>query len=642
MPRSTRRGPTTASRVTSKPTYSAKIRREYVETHLLGKYKWTDLDTKGRRGYSYREIAFDVKNHFQLDSPPSPATLQTDIALLREAAKNPTEAELSASQALLEPDRFPEWRATFFRDPATGEPYETPKHQLAWFYCFVGLAFKEGLPAWVCDYLELPRNINVKIRSGQDLVSLLVLAPPRHGKTELMLHAILWAICKKPSIRVIYCSGISTTSKDNASYLRMEMEANEDLIRMYGPFKSDDLKWSSDGFIVVGRHSQAKSPTVLPIGKGTNVLSRDADIIVVDDPQDLDAAESETQTDRDVGWLTTQVMTRREPHTALFGVGSHLPSQSGDLWSRLEEKQEELSTGRHTLYMVKQKAHDYSKCDPINDPDHTLCILWARRPFWFLEAQRAAMGDLLYEACYNQDVRDAKISYFDQELVRGRWLDEDLSWRQMGKHCSIPLVHVIGFDPAAGETKHASESALTVVGGCRKCGHANIVDYWHARVSPETHADTILGFVRSYDVARVRIEINAYQKALARDPRLVKSQSPLKFQIDPWMTDDRKNDPILGIPLLERRMRNGTLAVPYRERSDREFGEDLLKSFIRWPKRPNDIPMSVWLALGAWEQLYQDYTAHTPDVMPGWENLSQHLKDSVIEIDLSSVAEYHV
>lgn len=625
----------------TKPDYSAKIRRAYVETHLTGKFKWQDPFTKGSRGYSYREIAFDVMRHFQLDKPPAPATIQKDVYLVREAAQNPDEDELTEAQRLLEPDNFPEWRRRFFRDPATGTPYETPKHQQAWFRLFVALAFKVGVPRWVFHYLPLPDDLNRRVASGEDLLSLMILAPPRHGKTELLLHAIIWAICKRPQIRIIYCSGISTTSKANAGYLRMEMEANEDLVRMYGPFKSDDLQWSSDGFIVIGRESQAKSPTVLPIGKGTNVLSRDADIIVVDDPQDLDAAESETTTDRDFNWLTTQVMTRREPHTALMMVGSHLPSVTGDLWSRVQEKADELNTGRHKLILIEQKAHDYSKCDPIEDPDHTMCILWGKRPFWFLEAQRAAMGDMLFEACYNQDIRDTKISYFDQDLLRSEKpagiLDPDLAWRTMTRHCDVSLLHVIGFDPAAGETKHASETALTVVGGCRKCGWARLVDYWHGRVSPETHAEQILSFVKSYEVERVRIEINAYQKALARDPRLVNAQSKLRFMIDPWMTDDRKNDPILGIPLLERRMREGTLAVPYGSRPDREIAEDLIKSFIRWPKRPNDIPMSVWLAVGAWEQLYADYTYNVPDVMPGWDNLPQHLKDSTIEIDTAAM-----
>ena len=619
--------------------YSVAQRRKYVEAHLTGKFRWVDPFEKGKHGKSYREISYDVAQHFDLDKPLSPATIQQDIYRWRERLEKPSEEELSEAEQLLQPENFAEWRARFFRDPATGKPYETPKHQMAWFHLFVALAFKKGVPRWVFEYLPIPPEMNTWASSGEDLLSLMILAPPRHGKTELLLHAIIWAICVKPSIRVIYCSGISTTSKQNASYLRMEMEANEDLVRMYGPFKSDDLQWSTEGFIVIGRESQAKSPTVLPIGKGTNVLSRDADIIVVDDPQDLDAAESESQTDRDVNWLTTQVMTRREPHTALFMVGSHLPSTSGDLWSRVQEKADELNTGRHRLIIAEQKAHDYAKCDPIYDPEHKECILWGMRPYWFLEAQRAAMGDLLYEACYNQDIRDSKINYFDHELLRtvrpGGILDDSLHWREMGSHCHEKMIHVVGFDPAAGETKRASESALAVVGGCKKCGHTQMVDYWHARVSPETHADTILNFVKSYDAHRVRIEINAYQKALARDPKLVDAQSRLHFMIDPWMTDDRKNDPILGIPLMERRMREGSFVIPYATSMDQQFAEDLIKSFLRWPKRPNDIPMAVWLALGAWEQLYEEYTVNVPDVMPGWHDLSEHLRESVHEVSLS-------
>ncbi len=623
--------------------YSTQSRMEYLETHLTGKFRWESLEDKGRHGYSYREIAQDVARHFQLPKPPSPATIALDIRKLREIAKLPDEAQLSEARALLAPERFSEWRARFFRDPATGKPYQTPRHQQAWFDVFRALAFKEPVSKATETYLALPGDINDKILSGEHLVSLLLLAPPRHGKTDLMLHAIIWAICRDPSIRIIYCSGISTISRDNAAYVRSELEHNEELVRMYGPFKSDETKWASDGFIVAGRTAQAKSPTMLPIGRGTTVLSRDADIIIVDDPQDIDAAESEAQTDRDFSWLTTQVMTRREPHTALLLIGSHLPSATGDLWLRVLEHADELSTGRHTLVTVKTRAHDYERCDPINDPEHELCVLWHDlRPFWFLEAQRAAMGDVLFETCYNQDVRASRVSYFDQDLIRlprpAGWQDEGASWKQVGTCCGLKRLTVLGFDPAAGETRHAAESALCVVAGCRKCDDVVLVDYWHARVSPETHADTILSFVRSYRVSRVRIEINAYQKALARDPKLVKAQAGLGFVIDPWLTDDRKNDPILGIPLLERRMREGTLRCPAATQADRAFSEDLLKSFIRWPKRPNDIPMAVWLAVGCWSELYKEYSANTPDVIDGWELLPDHLREQTVEVDLSLLA----
>lgn len=624
--------------------YSARDRREYIGVHLTGKFRWRSLHEKGAHGATYAEIATDVARHFRRE-PPTPMTIARDVNWLREAEAHPDEAELSEAQRLLLPDNFPEWRARFFRDPATGKPYETPQHQLAWFHVFVALAFKTPLPLWVHSYLELEvpyHELNKMIADGEHLISLLLLAPPRHGKTELLLHAILWAICYRPQIRIMYVAGILSTSKQNTTYIKSELESNEELIRLYGPFRSDDLPWSTDQLFVQGRATSAKAPTLLPAGKGTNLLSRDADLIVVDDPQDIDAAESETQTNRDFVWLTTQVMTRREPHTALLAIGSHLPSMSGDLWWQVKTRASEIARGRHKLMVVEQKAHDYARCDPINDPDHTKCILWpSLRPFWFLEAQRAALGDILFEACYNQSIRDSKIEFFGVDLVRSLRpegiLTPDYSFAQPIRHCEQLTTTVLGFDPAAGQTRGASESALSVLSGCKKCGVAIVSDYWHARVSPETHAGTIINYVKSYNVSRVRIEINAYQKALARDPELTRAASRLGFMIDSWITDERKNDPMLGIPMMERAMRDGTLLVPYATPSDQIRAEDLLKALIRWPKRPNDIPMSLWLALGIWRVVYEEYNNLVPDVMDGWEGLSEFHQENVYTFDTSGM-----
>lgn len=629
--------------------YNAKLRRQYIQDHLTGKFGWRDPWDKGPTGWSTRMMASEIARHFRC-KPVSQATILNDLAIIRKEILTPTAEALSEAAQLLEPERFPEWRARFFTDPATGNPYETPRHQLAWFHVFVSLAFKEPLPMWVHSYLELDvelPELNRMIADGDHLISLLLLAPPRHGKTELLLHSIIWAICRKPSIRIIYVAGILSTSKQNMGYVKAELESNEELNRLYGPFQDDKLPWSSDQLMVRGRETAAKAPTMLPAGKGTNLLSRDADIIVVDDPQDIDAAESEAQTQRDYVWLTTQVMTRREPHTALMGIGSHLPSMTGDLWERVKENASELSVGRHKLLIVEQKAHDYERCDPVDDPDHSGCILWPTlRPFWFLEAQRAAMGDVLFEACFNQNIRTSKVEYFGPDLVRGETgsggiLDTSLHFSELPRHCNVNPLVTIGFDPAAGETKTSSESALVVLAGCPKCEYTWVVDYWHARVSPETHADTILGFVKSYGVNRVRIEINAYQKALARDPRLVRAQSKYGFMIDPWMTDARKNDPMLGIPLLERSLRNNTLVVPYAGAADQQKAEDLLKALIRWPKRPNDIPMALWLAYGCWVEMHNEYTNMVPDVMPGWSDLSEHLQQSVYAVDVGSMTPIH-
>ena len=644
----------------SERTYSQRIRRDYIDSQLESRYGWANY-VKLTGGHSYNEIAWDVKTHFGLPKAVTSATIKNDVDWLREKAQLPDEEELSEAQQLLLPARFAEWRSTMFKDPATGLPYETPEHQMAWFRVIASLATKEPIPDWVLEYLSIPLEVNDELADRKHLISMILLAPPRHGKTELAIHAFIWLICAFPNIRVIYCSGILSTSKDNLDLIRAELELNEELIRLYGPFKDDTVRWNRDGFIVATRQLRAKSMTGLPVGKGSNVLSKDADIIIVDDPQDLDAAESETQTDRDVKWLTTQVMTRREPHTAFLGLGSHLPSVSGDMWSRVEEKADEIGVARHRLVITKLKAHDYEKCDPTADPDHTRCVLWSSlRPYWFLEAQRAALGDMLYEAVYNQDPRQGRVDYFRQEVVRGRYvigetneqgrlqkpdltdrepgiLDPTRNWKTIPRCCGRHPFVAIGFDPASSESKRASESALTVEAGCPLCERRYVIDYWHKRQSPELHADTILQYVRAYRPERLRVESNAYQKALARDAKLTQGARTFQFLIDEWNTDERKWDPILGIPMLSRHMESGLFSMPYATRADERYAEDFVKSLIRWPKKPNDIPMSLWLADLSLDAMISEFRFVVPDVMPGFYDMPEYLQEQVVDVNLGDI-----
>ena len=51
-------------------------------------------------------------------------------------------------------------------------------------------------------------------------------------------------------------------------------------------------------------------------------------------------------------------------------------------------------------------------------------------------------------------------------------------------------------------------------------------------------------FLRDYpDISVVNIEINAYQKALARHERVVGFEIKYKVRINEWNTDSRKDDP---------------------------------------------------------------------------------------------------
>jgi hypothetical protein len=149
------------------------------------------------------------------------------------------------------------------------------------------------------------------------------------------------------------------------------------------------------------------------------------------------------------------------------------------------------------------------------------------------------------------------------------------------------------------------------------------------------HPDTIALYASTFKVDRVRIEINAYQKALARDPRLTKAALDNKFIIDEWFTTDKKWDPTMGIPLLSRHMEQGRFSVPYALPQDKQKAEALLSQLVRYPSEPNDIVMALWLADLSITSLMDYGRIKVPRQLD--PNVPQHIIDSQVTINLDTL-----
>jgi len=632
--------------------YAPRERRNFIEANLNAKFGWVDFQ-KGLDGLSYRVIARKVAFQFGLERDPSPATIKLDIEKIRDRNAHPEpDTELVA---LLKPETFPEWRAAVFKDPTTGKPFVTPKFQHAIFWLMYAITKKVKIPEWVIEYInsvvpddayKIPLSLNDKIESGEYLLSMVLLLAPRHGKTELVIHTMLFLFCEDQTTRILYGNGISETSKLMVGNVKAIMETNEPLIEAFGPFEAPKKKWSANtGLQLAGHDPQAKALSLKPFGISTSVRSLDADSIFADDLQDLDRAESEAMTRRDYKWVTSELMTRREPHTGFVYVGSHLPVDTGDLLTWIEDKLEEIQMGNHVIIMVKIPAHDYERCDPETDALHEQCVIWPElRNFMFLEAMRGLLGDVMFEAVFNQIPRSKGMMHFPPEILRTDFqvikpdeddkvrphphtgemgaLDKTRHWKEADFKCckGEPIYVAMGFDPAAGQSKDASFSAAGVLGACVHCGRRYVIDYWYERVSPETHPATIKGFLRAYpQIKRLRIEINAYQAALARDPRLANVFNEYGVWIDEWDTDERKWDPRLGIPQMGRFFKNGLWSIPATSQADRAYGEELVKSFVRWPKPPNDVVMALWFAELSLEEMIAEAMMAESTHMPGTE-----------------------
>jgi len=246
----------------------------------------------------------------------TPATVSRMLGAFKVDSRNEIAAEdweLSedAKSAL---ENFSDFRQRYFRTEL-GEVYDTADFHTEWI-----------------------NNIIDSIENGKEL---LILSPPRHGKTELLIHFAVYQICKNPNVRIMWVGGNEDIAKNALSAVLDVLDTNEELREAYcmpgTSFKPDNRSgknWSQNQF-TVGTRTVAgiKSPTMVAVGKGGKILSRDCDIIIADDIEDHQTTQQPGARESTRQWWTTTLSSRKEEHTAIVVIGSR--QHPDDLYNHL-------------------------------------------------------------------------------------------------------------------------------------------------------------------------------------------------------------------------------------------------------------------------------------------------------------------
>ena len=214
-------------------------------------------------------------------------------------------------------EHFVWFRGQYFQTPF-GEQYETPPHQLRW----------------------LRALLETLVTGGK----LLILSPPRHGKTELLAHINTWLIvCVNRNIRIMQVGGNQEIAENSSGLVKSQLEDNEQLeedwteaTEKFKPSRGGP-SWTEHQFTIGCRTIPGiKSPTMVAVGRGGKILSRDADMIVVDDIEDDDSTHTPTSREKTRRWWGITVGSRKEEHTALVVIGSR--QHPDDLYGHLLEQ----------------------------------------------------------------------------------------------------------------------------------------------------------------------------------------------------------------------------------------------------------------------------------------------------------------
>jgi hypothetical protein len=162
------------------------------------------------------------------------------------------------------------------------------------------------------------------------LLRLLVFAPPRHGKSELLKYFVAWFLGRFPDKTVIVASYNDDLAADFGRAVRSILNAHGK--ELFG------VEVAADSAAMNRFGIEGHDGGLYAVGVGGSMTGRGADLLVVDDVIKSDVeALSETTQRRHWDWWRSVVVTRLAPGAAIIGVGTRWSVD--DLLGRLADSE---------------------------------------------------------------------------------------------------------------------------------------------------------------------------------------------------------------------------------------------------------------------------------------------------------------
>jgi hypothetical protein len=434
-------------------------------------------------------------------------------------------------EALVALEKFEDFRDRYFQTE-TGDIYETADFHKKWIASILQ-AIDEG---------------------GEQMI----LSPPRHGKTDLLTHFAVWQICKNPNVRIMWVGGNEEIAKNAVGAVVDHLEHNEKLIedfcgpgQTFKPKNRSGKSWTSGQFTIATRTvTGIKSPTMVAVGKGGKILSRDCDLIIADDIEDHGTTVQPSAREQTRQWWTTTLSSRKEEHTAIVVIGSRQHPE--DLYNFLLENPQ--------MTTIVEEAHSTECVLPENDIEvHTDCMLWAsKRSYkWLLSRLQAAEttgGKAIFEMVYLNKAFVDGITMFDVEEV-----DKCRDVNRTIGHIPAGTQLIAGLDPASTGFQACFLWAVNT-----DTGKMYMVDIENERGGGIIQAkETIKKWHEKYNLSHWVIEENGFQRAIRQDKDLKEYCARMGIYLEGHQTQKNKFDPIFGVGSMRELFKEELISLPY-------------------------------------------------------------------------------
>lgn len=510
----------------------------------------------------------------------------TDTDMAELLAKDPEKFDAMLDRMV---EAFVEWRDEFFRVTVDGN-YITRDFHRTWIKLTLRTIYTGGRQ--------------------------MILSPPRHGKTELLVHFCVWLIIRDPMIRILWVGPNDDVAQNSLGQVRNLLETHTDLIAAYlGPHQTfhptkrgAGNMWQSARFTVKTRPQPRKQPTMWCTGVKGRIQSLDADFIVVDDPADPDDSATEAGRTNIERWFRVKLLSRKMHNTGLVMISSR--NHPSDLYSNyIDSKNWAVQVDR---------AHDQGVCGKdlfddhsgLADPDE--CVLFPEmNPIDYLRLQAEDVGQDLFDMMYLNQPRPEGTMIFDPDKIRANCLDRS---RVLGTGgLPSPYRLVAGLDPAARGVQAAFLWAVRMPSFAPDFDPSDprtrrAIPETYYMVDMETQAaggmegavSIITEWYERYGCRLWVIEDTSFQKVFFDDPRIKKIEAHLDLDLRGHDTGASKHDKDFGVSATARHYHDGKVILPYGDHEAQRKVNALITQLTNFtgerPKKPGktDILMASW------------------------------------------------
>lgn len=261
---------------------------------------------------------------------------------------------------------------------------------------------------------------------------LMVMMPPRHGKSELSSHWFpVWNLALDPKTKIILCSHSQELASKFSRAVRKTIREHYPMI---GTRMIEDSR-------AAHRWETAEGGEMFATGIGGGISGRGADLLILDDPvKDAEAADSQQIRQNTWDWWETTFLSRRAPDAIVLLVMTRW--HEDDLAGRLLVAESDLWQQLRLPGLAEED-------DPLGRQPGT--ALWpkdrsgkVRFDAEFLETTKRR-GSRSFNALYQQ--RPTSLEGLGIERSWWRWYDEDPQ-----KVASAADYTIITIDPTFKDT----------------------------------------------------------------------------------------------------------------------------------------------------------------------------------------------